>query len=151
MIPINSSVVSGVAISEIEDQTKILMLKRANDGFWCHVAGKIEEGETGWQAIVREFYEETKIEASLLYDGAYLEQFYLAQKDLIELIPAFVLFCEPNQPVELNEEHTAYRWCSFEEAIGLVPFPNQKALYEHVKRYFVDVPPSELMRIRLEE
>ncbi|WP_250895082.1 NUDIX domain-containing protein, partial [Aeromonas dhakensis] len=27
--------------------------------FWCHVAGTVEAGETGWQTIIREFGEET--------------------------------------------------------------------------------------------
>ena len=42
MIPVNTSVVSGVALSEFDGETKILMIKRVNGGFWCHVAGKID-------------------------------------------------------------------------------------------------------------
>ncbi|MFL7052984.1 NUDIX domain-containing protein, partial [Vibrio cyclitrophicus] len=61
MIPLNTSIVSGVAISEIDGQMKMLLMKRVKGEFWCHVAGSIEAGETGWQAIVREFEEETQI------------------------------------------------------------------------------------------
>ena len=78
MIPVNTSVVSGVAISNIEGHPKILLLKRTQERFWCHVAGKIEGQETAWQAIVREFYEETQITVSRLYNAEYLEQFYEA-------------------------------------------------------------------------
>ena len=66
MIPLNTSIVAGVALSEIDGQTKMLLMKRVKGGYWCHVAGSIELGETGWQAIVREFEEETKIEAKEL-------------------------------------------------------------------------------------
>ena len=45
MIPINNSIVSGVAISEIDGETKMLLMKRVKGGFWCHVAGSMEEGE----------------------------------------------------------------------------------------------------------
>ena len=67
MIPLNTSIVSGVALSEIEGQMKMLIMKRVKGGFWCHVAGSIENNETGWQAIVREFKEETEIDVQALY------------------------------------------------------------------------------------
>ncbi|MHB0777495.1 NUDIX domain-containing protein [Halomonas sp. WWR20] len=59
MIPICSKVVSGVALSQVGGEAKMALMKRSKEGFWCHVAGKVEAGETGWQAIVREFFEET--------------------------------------------------------------------------------------------
>lgn len=122
MIPLNTSIVAGVALSEIDGQTKMLLMKRVKGGYWCHVAGSIEAGETGWQAIVREFEEETKIEAKALYNAQFLEQFYEANVNVIQLIPIFAVLCPPNQAVELNHEHTEYRWCSLEEAKALAPF-----------------------------
>ena len=62
MIPIRSIIVSGVLLSEIEGELKILLMKRVKGGFWCHVAGKIEENETAPQAILREIGEETAIQ-----------------------------------------------------------------------------------------
>ncbi|MGI9283625.1 MAG: NUDIX hydrolase [Endozoicomonas sp.] len=149
MIPVNMSVVSGVAIAEIKGEPKILLLKRAKEGFWCHVAGKIEESETGWQAIIREFHEETGIQATQLYNAEYSEQFYEAGKNRFMIIPSFVVLCDKNQRVTLNPEHTDYRWCSLQEAIKLVPFPNQKHLYQHVWKYFLESTPSDLMKIDL--
>ena len=148
MIPVNTSVVSGVALSEIDGETKILMMKRAKEGFWCHVAGKIENNEKGWEAIIREFREETKIEVSDLYNAEYLEQFYEAEKNRIMIIPVFVILCPPNQEVLLNEEHTEFKWCSLSEAKALAPFPNQKRLYSHIWEYFVNDKPSVLMAIK---
>jgi dATP pyrophosphohydrolase len=55
MIPLNTSIVSGVALSKIDGEVKILLMKRVKGGFWCHVAGSIEEDETGIDAIIREF------------------------------------------------------------------------------------------------
>ncbi|ELV8627360.1 NUDIX domain-containing protein, partial [Vibrio cidicii] len=66
MIPIKTSVVSGVALSQIDGVTKMLLMKRVKGGYWCHVAGTIERNETGWQAIIREFREETQIEVTSL-------------------------------------------------------------------------------------
>lgn len=148
MIPVKSSVVSGIALSEINGETKMLLMKRVNVGFWCHVAGSIEDGELGWQAIIREFKEETEIEVLNLYNGQTMEQFYESNLNVIEFIPVFVVKCEPNQEVTLNHEHTAYKWCNLEEALELAPFPNQHAVFNHVWEYFVDRPINELYRIK---
>ncbi|EJE8673945.1 NUDIX domain-containing protein [Vibrio parahaemolyticus] len=58
MIPIQATHVSGVVISRIDGVDKILLLKRVKGGYWCHVAGGVEAGETGWQTILRELKEE---------------------------------------------------------------------------------------------
>ncbi|MFA0035911.1 NUDIX domain-containing protein [Vibrio sp. 10N.261.52.A1] len=147
MIPLNTSIVAGVALSEIDGQTKMLLMKRVKGGYWCHVAGSIEAGETGWKAIVREFEEETKIEAKELYNAQFLEQFYEANVNVIQLIPIFAVLCPPDQAVELNHEHTEYRWCSLEEAKALAPFPNQHAVYDHIWAYFVYAPANPLYRV----
>lgn len=147
MIPIETQVVSGVALACVDGQTKMALLKRSEEGFWCHVAGKIEAGETAWQAIIREFFEETQIVVRKLYSAEYLEQFYVASANRIDVVPAFVVFCPPEQEIILNSEHTEYRWCTLDEAKALVPYPNQKALYEHIWNYFVLQAPSVLMKV----
>lgn len=147
MIPLNSSVVSGVALSKIDGEVKMLLMKRVKGGFWCHVAGSIEENETGIDAIIREFKEETQIEVSNLYNAQFLEQFYEASVNVIQLIPVFVVMCSPEQEVTLNEEHTEYKWCSLEEALELAPFPNQHAVFKHVWSYFVEKPVNALYRV----
>lgn len=65
-------------------------------------------------------------------------------------MPVFVVYCPPNQVVTLNDEHTEYRWCTLAEAKGLVSFPGQQALYDHVWHYFVERNPSALMRVATE-
>ncbi|WP_155487034.1 NUDIX domain-containing protein, partial [Vibrio harveyi] len=83
MIPIQATHVSGVVISEFDGIKKMLLLERVKGGYWCHVAGGVEEGETGWQTIVRELKEETQIEDVELHTADFLEQFYEAHKNRI--------------------------------------------------------------------
>ena len=45
MIPIRCKTVSGVALSTIDGETKLLVMKRVKGGFWCHVAGTVEAGK----------------------------------------------------------------------------------------------------------
>ncbi|MCP3700169.1 MAG: NUDIX domain-containing protein [Aliivibrio sp.] len=149
MIPLNSSVVSGVALSKIDGEMKMLLMKRVKGGFWCHVAGSIEEGETGIGAIIREFKEETQIVVSNLYNAQFLEQFYEASVNVIQLIPVFVVMCPPEQKVTLNEEHTEFKWCRLEEALELAPFPNQHAVFKHVWSYFVEKPVNALYQVNV--
>ncbi|PMO58447.1 DNA mismatch repair protein MutT [Vibrio breoganii] len=149
MIPVNTSIVSGVALSKIDGETKMLLMKRVKGSFWCHVAGSIENDETAVEAIIREFDEETQIQVTDLFNAQFLEQFFEASVNVIELIPVFVVLCSANQEVELNDEHTEYKWCSLSEALDLAPFPNQHAVYQHVWSYFVDKPINPLYRVEL--
>ncbi|BFM14041.1 NUDIX domain-containing protein [Maricurvus nonylphenolicus] len=146
-IPLNTSVVSGVLLKACKDGFRMLLLKRAKEGFWCHVAGKIEGNEKAWQAFIREVKEETSIVVDDLYSADYLEQFYEADKNQISIIPVFVALVASDIEVVLNEEHTQYQWCTLDEAKSLVPFPNQRAVFDHVWKNFVDAKPSPFMKI----
>ncbi|PSW54021.1 NUDIX hydrolase [Photobacterium leiognathi] len=149
MIPIDSSIVAGVALSEIDGVMKMLLMKRVKGGYWCHVGGSIEGEETAWQAIVREFYEETQINVVDLYNAQYLQQFFEANVNVLQIIPVFVVICLPNQAVVLNHEHTDYQWCTLEEAKALTPFPNQHRVFDHVWAYFVDKPIDPLFKVNI--
>jgi len=147
MIPVDTSIVSGVALSEVDGEIKLLLMKRVKGEFWCHVAGSIEQGETAVDAIIREFNEETQIKVLNLYNAQFLERFYEPHVNVIQLIPVFVVICPPKQKIVLNEEHTDYKWCSLEEALELAPFPNQHAVFKHVWSYFVAKPVNALYRV----
>lgn len=148
MIPIRSVVVSAVLFSKINSEFRMLLMKRVKGDFWCHVAGKIQVNETASQAILREICEETEVQVQELYSADYLEQFYEASLNVIELIPAFVGFCADDQQVILNHEHTEYKWCTLSEAQALVPFSNQKKLYDFVWQNFIDQTPEALLKIK---
>ncbi|MCQ1056914.1 NUDIX domain-containing protein [Photobacterium sp. ZSDE20] len=137
MMQLKPNFVSGVVLTKVEHQFKMLLLKRADEGYWCHVAGKIEKSETAWQAFLRELKEETQLCATRLYNADYLQQFYYPRTDQIFIAIGFVVYCDPEIKVTLNNEHTDYRWCSLEEALQLAPHPNQRKFYQHVWQYFV--------------
>lgn len=91
---------------------KILLLKRSENTDWCPncwalVGGKIEKNETPENGLVREVREETKIELLkfrlkkiIKFDNV-LEYLYIGKIE--------------NDLVELNGEHTEYKWCSLDE------------------------------------
>lgn len=145
---LKANLVSGVVLTKEDHQFKMLLLKRVDEGYWCHVAGKIEQAELAWQALLRELKEETELPAAQLYNADFLQQFYYPPTDQIFIATGFVVYCEPGRKVTLNNEHTDYRWCSLEEALKLVPFPNQRKFYEHVWQYFISQSPSSHLRIQ---
>ncbi len=106
-----------------------LMLKRSSGKYYEHlwqgVAGKIEKGETAWQAVVRELEEETGKIPVKMFAADHIASFYDARKDRIQMVPIFGIEVE-NSEVQLSEEHSEYKWVSFEDALTLLTWKGQK-------------------------
>jgi dATP pyrophosphohydrolase len=149
-VPIRCFAVSAVLIREDSGFSQVLMLRRAGgalDEEWCQVAGKINTGETAWQAALREIREETGLVPERFYTADICEQFYEAGLECISLVPVFVGFIDPMRVVVLDDEHSEYRWMTFSEAQAVVPAPGQRAMIEHVRQEFVARRPTEWLRI----
>jgi len=149
-IPIKCFAVSAVLIRDNDGTAQVLLLRRTGTrlgGAWCQVAGAIEHGETAWQAALREIREETGLLPDRFYSGDYCEQFYEADKECISLVAVFVGFVESEQEVVLNQEHSEYRWVTFDEADALLPFGGQRAMLKHVFEEFVRREPSTWLLI----
>lgn len=102
------------AIGVIERDGKVLLMKRAEDqssgGRWNFPGGKIEENESPREAALREVREETGLDVEIEKRG---EMFYSsAEKGRWEVYP-FLMDAEG--VVEMNHEHSDFRWVSPEE------------------------------------
>ena len=92
---------------------RYLLLRRssrskANGGRWDFPGGKIALGETIDQALLREIYEETGLQVSLLrVAGA-------AQSDLPHRVVAYLIFeaQSDTDQVRLSDEHDQFIWVS---------------------------------------
>ena len=106
-----------------------LMLKRSTGKYYEHlwqgVAGKIEKGETAGQTVIRELKEETGKNPVKMFAADHIASFYDARKDRIQMVPIFGIEVE-NSEVRLSEEHSEYKWVSFEEALTLLTWKGQK-------------------------
>ncbi len=106
-----------------------LVLKRNTGKYYEHlwqgVAGKIEKGETAWQAVIRELEEETGKKPVKVFAADHIASFYDARKDRIQMVPIFGIEVD-NSEVQLSEEHSEYKWVSFEEALSLLTWKGQK-------------------------
>lgn len=94
------------------DDNKVLLVKRSEGNSWCPncwalVGGKIEKNESPEEGLVREVKEETNIDLlkyklkKIIKENNVLQYLYLSKVD--------------NDFVELNGEHSDYKWYSLDE------------------------------------
>jgi len=126
---------------------EFLLLRRATKPFlgeWFIVQGAIDPGESPDDAAVRELREETQLAPLAVYRESTR---ILPSKPAQIRLHIYVSFVSGRRSVVVNEEHTAFRWCSLEEALQLLPLPamqERKALARVQCRFLDSVPPPEL-------
>lgn len=149
-VPVICSGIAAVLLKKIDDEYKVLLLKRASsvlNGAWCYIGGSIEEGEKAWEAALREICEETGISEVSLYTSNAFDEFYSPEGNFIYKAPVFVGYVAGSQNVVLNGEHSEYRWLTFEEAIETAALPGNDEVLKFIEKHFARKQPSEWLRI----
>ncbi len=122
-------VVDAYVFRKTADGLKFLMLRRAKtklyEHLWQGVAGKIEKGETAWQAAIRELNEETGLKPKHMFVADHVSRFYEAFGDRINLVPVFGIEVDSDNVI-LSEEHSEYKWVTLEEAQKHLVWNGQK-------------------------
>lgn len=117
-------------------EPQFLLFKRAKghiyQGQWRMIGGKVEAGETYWQAALRELDEETGLSPSLFWTVPSVNQFYEHKTDKILTIPAFAAEIHENEEIVLDSEHSKFDWFSVQKAVDAIIWPEQRRLLELV-------------------
>lgn len=105
-----------VAVAYNPEKEKFLVLKRANTmevnpGKWNFASGKIEDNESAEDAALRELDEETGLNGKILRSGDY---FVDETGGKVFRVHPFLVLVEDSE-VELNSEHSKYRWINADE------------------------------------
>lgn len=95
---------------------------------WRMIGGKQWPEEKSWQAAQREFWEETRLKARLMWTLPALNQFYDWKTDTIYHIPAFAVEVAPDAEPILNEEHSEWKWFNLDEALEVISWPEQQKM-----------------------
>ena len=115
---------------------KLLLMHRAEDRYWHVVAGVVEYGENVADAARRELREESGlVVAELMGLGSpvtypitpVLRERYDYPADLHAVtVYSFATRAPAGWEPTLNEEHDEYRWCTAEEAVSLLHWPEAR-------------------------
>lgn len=128
--------VSIYPVRHVSGHWEYLLLRRvpSRGGFWQGVTGGVEEDEDFVEAARRELIEETGFVPIALERIDYSYSFpienkwshmYAGVKKIIEYV--FVVYVDSQQePIIDSNEHDQYRWCHFNEALGLLTWPENK-------------------------
>ena len=125
--------VQAILFKKISGRLHYLLLKRTLEkgGFWQPVTGGLEEGETKVEALEREVLEETGIKniARIIENVHYFEysdsHFIKGYHFIKEYV--FGVEVHPNERIVLDgKEHSQFKWCSFQEALELLKWNENK-------------------------
>lgn len=104
-----------VALAVPENNEKFLLLKRSEEnsssGEWVFPGGKIEQDESPKEAAIRELKEETGLRSEIVRSG----KTYIGEGELglWKIYPFYVR--AQSLEVELDQEHSDYKWLELEE------------------------------------
>ena len=119
-------------------------------GAWSIVRGAIEEGETAWQAALRELLEETGLRPAEFFQLDTIDLFYLVAGDSLWHVPGFCAVVARDAEVILNEEHDDVRWVPRERIDADFLWPGERAQLAELCREILDEGPAkQYLRIPL--
>ncbi|MBN8236396.1 NUDIX domain-containing protein [Halobacillus kuroshimensis] len=150
-VPLRCTGVAAVLIKRTDSDYKVLLLKRDTSvlrDVWCYIGGGIEEGEKAWEAALREIKEETGITDLSLYSSNQFDQIYSPKENYIYIAPVFVGYVDESHKVNLNYEHSDYKWVSFKEAFDTVSIPGNEEVLLSIEKHFVNRPPLHYLRVQ---
>lgn len=97
-------------------------------GQWRMIGGKVDPGETFWQAAYREIKEETQLTPSPFWTVPTVNQFYNPKHDVFHKIPVFAGEILENEDPILDDEHTDYQWVRADEIETYFLWPEQQRI-----------------------
>lgn len=124
------------------DSRRYLLLHYPS-GHWDFVKGKVEEGESLYETVVREAREETGI-SDLEFVGGFDETVryeFRSEGRPIRKKVVFYLARTGTEEVALSDEHVAYDWLGFRDCLDRATFDNAKAMLLRAEGLLLLSPP----------
>jgi dATP pyrophosphohydrolase len=134
-----SNMIEAHIFRETENGLQFLLLKRAEKeiypGVWQMITGKVEEGETAYQAAIREIKEETGLKPERLWVVPNVNTFYSHETNEISMLPVFAAVVKGNVDVIICDEHSDSGWYNAEESKKILAWEGQRQSVELICNY----------------
>ncbi len=103
---------------------------RTSKDYWDFPKGHIEKEEKPEVTVLREVEEETGLGDIKFIEGfkEVIKYFFKVQRKTVFKIVVFYLAKTKTKEVKISQEHTGYRWVSYEEALEQLEFKNAKEI-----------------------
>ena len=121
---------AGAIVFRENNGSRLYLLLNYPSGHWDFVKGKMEEGESPHQTIIRETKEETGIEDLDLFSGFEEEIRYNFQfeGELIHKKVIFFLAKTKTEKITISHEHQDFLWLNFEDAMKKTTYENARSI-----------------------
>lgn len=115
------------------------IFRRADDSKWQGISGGGEDGETILESALREGYEEASLPQSTILHRLDCVSYIPSSEfkaseiwgDKVVVVPMYFFGGYYDGEIKLSHEHSEFKWCSFDEAMNLIYWHDQKnALWE---------------------
>ena len=96
---------------------------------WDYPKGHLEEGETKWQAAVRELREETgirQVDRVGRFEHQIHYMFHSGKHGLVSKTVSIFLGTTRTQTVQVSHEHQGHAWLPYEEAMQRLTYDNAR-------------------------
>ena len=124
----------------VDDTPLFCIFCRADSSYWQFIAGGGEDGETRIEAAKRETFEEISVESKNIQQltciahvpaGVIAESKRQRWDKNTFVIPEYSFAFECDSELTLSNEHTEYKWLTYNEARKLLKWDSNKvAMYE---------------------
>ena len=114
----------------LKENQRYYLLLRYISNHWGLVKGHIEANETEKQTLIREIYEETKLEEFEIIPNFKESDTYTYSRNnqRFDKLISYYLVKSNNFNIIISNEHKEYTWLKYEEAIDRVTYKNTKVI-----------------------
>lgn len=129
----------GVAFRDTENGSEMVVIKTAEEGRWQLPKGIIDPGETAEKAALREVREEAGITCELVEPIDTIEYWFVGSYDgprkrYHKKVSFFLMKYLAGDVADHDHEVVEARWVSFEDALAMLAFKNEKEVLEKARQ-----------------